>query len=265
LFLLYIFVKKVLQLIPIFPFFFVNSSTKQSDFVHFYGLLYEEDVGFSTSAPLDLTPTLASSYDCLARSEEPGEFSFNSKLSNSWVLFTPNTKELSLSCQMSSCGQNQYLSGGTCEQCPENSLSDEGTTTVDDCEPCYPGFELAHPLGTSCSLSSEFDTSIDTSNGWRIMALSTEDETVEDSKLPIEYMEFRSSPDCDPGSKVDTASGTPFGSNDNGGGPENAFVDDGSKWSKSSNFYELLSFVVPLLRFFFHTYHYRSWERRRRH
>lgn len=132
------------------------------------------------------------------------------------------------------------MSGETCEQCPENFVSDEGTTTVDDCEPCYPGMELAHPLGASCSLSSEFDTSIDTSNGWRIMAVGY--ETIEGGKLPIEYMEFRSSPDCDPGSKVDTASGTPIGSNDNGGGPENAFVDNSSKWCKSSNFYELSFF-----------------------
>lgn len=209
----------------------VTNPGKAAEFVTFYGLLYEEDFGFSNYQALDLVPTLASSYECLARSEEPEEFSFDSKLTNTWVLLTEQTKELTLGCQMATCARNQYLSGDTCEMCPDNTLSDEGSTTVEDCEPCYDGYETTHPLSSSCTLSPHFDTTINTSNGWRIMFVTG--ETDNGWKADVEYMEFRTSQDCDPLSAVDTTDGTPIESGNAGGdywSARHAFVDNTRIW-----------------------------------
>jgi len=75
---------------------------------------------------------------------------------------------LSYSCRQTQCLANHYLSpSGSCTQCPSNSLSDIGSTSIDDCKRCPAGTYLPHPLASNCHVSENFNE-VEQAKGWRL-------------------------------------------------------------------------------------------------
>ena len=151
-------------------------------------------------------------------------------VNEAWLLVASAVdQELFVWCQMTSCFQNHYKSGNVCAQCPENHIAPPGSLSISACEKCLDGFILLDPQANECSLSDEYDESIDTASGWRIWAPSTLSTLW--WVVQVKNMKMYPTSDCT-GTEVIvdiTTVSSYVESGNGGGGPEKAFEDDG-KW-----------------------------------
>lgn len=164
----------------------------------------------------------------LKRSRKLESTSVTTKINEAWIVIPELPVTVNeISCVVSTCGVNQYMSNNVCVQCPDNMRSDVGSTSQSDCEPCPPGSELAHPQASVCPVTDFFDNSIDSALGWRIWAADY--HTTRDWVLDVDLIKFYSSSDC-AGSDIDPT-GTPVDSGNagSGWGAVNAFTN-GDAW-----------------------------------
>ena len=135
------------------------------------------------------------------------------------------TATVEVSCALTKCLHNSYMSDGTCQPCPNNEISPAGSTTESDCVPCPGGTFLEHPLSPSCTISEDY-MSITSSQGWRVWADAS--HTTAGWAWDIKEIKLYSSATCS-GTPI-VNDGTAFDSGNAGGGwgPENAFKSGGT-------------------------------------
>jgi hypothetical protein len=156
--------------------------------------------------------------------------SYQSDYGETYIVIPPvdgvNAKAtVEVSCSLSQCLWNSYLSNGVCVQCPNNGISVKGSTSLSDCEPCPGGTYLENPLSAACTISEDYQE-ITSSKGWRLWAHET--HTVSGWAW-VKNLELYSSGDCS-GSKI-VSDGTSFDSGNADStywGPERAF--NGGVW-----------------------------------
>ena len=155
-----------------------------------------------------------------------------------YILVPPSsdafTVTVEVTCQLSICLNNQYVSNNMCVQCPMNFWSSEGSTSISDCEKCPDGTFLEHPLSKQCTVDEKFEE-ITEATGWRVWAskFDTPSGWVWDVPELLFYDNF----DCT-GTPINSSEGSPIDSGNAGSrlGAENAF--DGntrSKWGGRHN------------------------------
>ena len=205
---------------------FFTSRTKMS--LNFFSFPHSA-VSYGSEAAYGSYKSLTTSRVC------PGKdfFTYKSDYGHTYILIPPSssvsTIELETTCTFSDCLVNQYLSVGTCQQCPEGSRSASGSTSITDCEACPGGTYLPHPLSHQCSVLNSYDE-ITSANGWRIW--TPDFDTFSGWVLDVPELEFYDNLSCD-GSPLDTSGVTYVESGNAGGGwgPSNAFDGfTGSAW-----------------------------------
>ena len=101
---------------------------------------------------------------------------YTSDYGNAYVLIPPGKgtdipadakTSVEVTCTLTGCMRNQYLSNGACIQCPGDTWSNVGSISAQSCNKCPPGTFLAHPRASDCALSVEYKT-IWSSKGWRV-------------------------------------------------------------------------------------------------
>jgi len=232
--------------------------------VEFVGLLGKFQTGFSRQdkSPKEIeTSSLADSYPCPRKQSDPPtpEHKTKSQLGGGWILVAPNDgnvgdgtqTEIVLTCQVSDCSRNHYMNGGKCKRCPDNHLSNPGSTSINQCEPCFrieSGYIRPHPLALACifvddepvtdpptSAPESFPTlppvaeptsptsnptpsptspapPTSSSNGYREWRLWSQESFVEwAEKWAVAELKFYENSECT-GTKINTDTGNPFDS-----------------------------------------------------
>ena len=64
---------------------------------------------------------------------------------------TTATTNIEATCGFTECLGNQYKSNGECVPCPNDGISEKGSTSVQDCEECPGGTFLTYALSKECA------------------------------------------------------------------------------------------------------------------
>ncbi len=132
---------------------------------------------------------------------------YTSDYGQTYILIPPSsgasTIDVEVNCAFTSCLANQYKTNGECVQCPNNSRSDPGSTSLSDCVECPGGSFLPHPLSTQCAVLTTYEE-ITSATGWRIWA--PEFDTYSGWVLDIAEIEFYNNLDCS-GASINTSQG----------------------------------------------------------
>jgi len=160
--------------------------------------------------------------DCPNTSVAPMKsVSYKSDYGNTYVTIPPSSglsvpagskTSVRVTCTLTECLQNTYLSNGECEQCPDNGWSDPGSTSVASCEQCPGGTYLSNSQA-ECSLSTEYSP-VSSSKGWRLW--TTTFHMYVDWSWDVEEIEFFANTECS-GFPIDN-SGEPIDSGNAGSG-----------------------------------------------
>lgn len=157
---------------------------------------------------------------------------YESDYGETFILLPPvdggSTTNVVVSCSLTRCLSNQYLSNDECVQCPNNGRSAPGSTSIGDCQECPGGTVLPHPRSMQCALTDNYEQIVSATK-WRLWA--PDFHTVRGWVWDLLEIEFFGNVDCT-GSAIDTSLGTAIDSGNAGGNSwkaSNAF--DGSMWS----------------------------------
>lgn len=136
------------------------------------------------------------------------------------------TVQYSSMCKVNTCHVGQYMDVdiGTCMTCPTGHVSVAGSVSLDSCISCIAdGLEPVGPFSKDCKISLKAYPSLNTGKSWRILLPA--DQSVSGYSADVDELEFYSSDDCNPQSKISTAGGIAFSSGyyDNNWRPELAF------------------------------------------
>mmetsp|Transcript_15971 Transcript_15971/g.19504 ORF Transcript_15971/g.19504 Transcript_15971/m.19504 type:complete len:936 (-) Transcript_15971:113-2920(-) len=153
-------------------------------------------------------------------STSDSNISYQSDHDNTWILIPPGgVTAATVTCQVNNCLPNQYMTNGNCVQCPLNSVSNYGSTSIVDCTLCPAGTGLLHPKSSQCTLSEDYKQ-ITRSRRWRVWAQSV--HTKKSWGWAVTRLQLFSDLSCNSPINPD---GTPIDSGNagDGWGPENVF------------------------------------------
>ena len=161
-----------------------------------YSILYAHDSAYVN------TVTLRNTIDCPNTSpNQMKSVSYKSEYGSTYIAIPPatgsknaNTKtSVEVTCTLTKCMRNSYLSSGACVKCPPNRISAEGSTSVDQCTRCPGGTNLTHELGITCAVSTTY-RQIASSKGWRLW--TTDYHSHLDWIWNVQELEYFESIDC---------------------------------------------------------------------
>lgn len=187
-------------------------------------------VSYGSEAAYGSYKSLTTSKTCSSQDS----LTYQSAYGQTYILLPPvigvSSVEVAVSCLINECLANQYLSNGSCTQCPNDGRSSPGLTALSACEECPGGTFLPHPRSDQCALSDTYEE-ITSATAWRIWA--PDFDTSSGWVMDVGELEFYDNVSCS-GIKTDTSGGIPLDSGNAGGVswvPSNAFDDNiSSAW-----------------------------------